>query len=343
MYNFKENIAVLLLFSSISPVSLALEFTVATHNIWDSLASSYNFTTKTNNGLLDCNKNDVSKSEFELRRQKYLAQLGEVIDRSKPFIIGFQEAMNRTRFVCDEPFIQKIDEYFSPNVVNRFFGLVSNGNYGNENGGVSGITGHSEIVGVYKGEAVVTNVNIEDEKYLLLTDTENRDTGAIALFQHLGDGRNIWFVTTHFLWAGGDVQKSLNDARNMIQQFKVEFDRKSAPVIFVGDFNINYHKNDEYNELMSAFEEAFPGIVDITQHIQNTKNNAAKNNPEKIDYIFYYSPHGNIRPKVNQIVVGGEFLSTFNVPAVYSKEAICIMGSCTPDHKMIWAKFEWMD
>ncbi|WP_143732433.1 endonuclease/exonuclease/phosphatase family protein [Microbulbifer sp. GL-2] len=343
MFNFKANVVVLLLLSFISPASLSFEFTIVTHNIWDSLATSYDITTKKDNGLLNCSKSESSKNEFDARFEAYLAQLDEVIDREKPFIIGFQEAMNRTKYVCDKPFIQEVDEYFSPNVVNRFYGLVSKSSYGDKNGGFSARTGPSGIVGIYKGEAVVTNVKIEDEKYLELTGVEGTDTGAIALFQDFGDGKNIWFVTAHFVWDNGDVQKSLIDAKDMIRQFKAEFIEKPAPVIFVGDFNIDYQINDQYNKLIEEFEKEFPGVVDITQHIANTKHNASKNSPEKIDYIFYYSPEGKIEPKVDQVVVGEEFLSTFNVPAAYTEEAICVMEKCTPDHKMIWAKFEWID
>ncbi|WP_445358098.1 endonuclease/exonuclease/phosphatase family protein [Microbulbifer sp. ANSA005] len=343
MFNFKVNAVVLLLLSFISPASLSLEFTVVTHNIWNSLASSYDVTTKKKNGLLNCSESESSKNDFDARFQAYLAQLDEVIDRGEPFIIGFQEAMNKTKQVCNKPFIQEVDDYFSPNVVNRFYGLVSNINWGMEDGGFSARTGPSEAVGVYKGGAVVTNVKIEDEKYLELTGTEGTDTGAIVLFQDFGDGKNVWFVTTHFVFVKGDTQKSLEDAKSMIQQFKTEFDKKPAPVIFVGDFNINYHKTEDYNELISAFKDEFPGVVDVTQHIQNTKNDAGANNPVKIDHIFYYSPQGKIRPKVNRVVVGKEFLSAFNIPVAHSKEAICVMDSCTPDHKMIWAKFEWVD
>ncbi|WP_444909322.1 endonuclease/exonuclease/phosphatase family protein [Microbulbifer sp. TRSA005] len=336
---------------SLSAVSLqAASFKVVSHNVWSGFTSFY-----------DLNVDEKPENPFKLscaddyykyrgRFEAYLNYLSEEVVKDEDFIIAFQEMDNKTKRACGDKFslTQEIDEYFSPGVENRFLGLVPmDGGKGYDNS-----QSHGAAAGVYNGNAIVTSPNVLDTKYKTVREVERVDgskflRGYIATLLEIEPGKQLWFVNIHATHHDTDKNLAVDDARKMLTEMKVVYEETPRPIIFAGDFNIKFG-TEYYDQLIDLFEKHFEGTIEATQPINKTYHYKIKDSvgggntlkdSHKIDYIFYYSPGGQIKQKV--LPAGALNKHPIPVMSAGAKDALCIDGECFPDHKLIYAEFYW--
>lgn len=343
------------IFLSLSAVSLqAASFKVISHNVWSGFTSFYdlNVDEKPENPFkLSC-ADDYYK--YKGRFEAYLNYLSEEVVKDEDFIIAFQEMDNKTKRACGDKFslTQEIDEYFSPGVENRFLGLVPmDGGEGYDNS-----QSHGAAAGVYNGNAIVTSPNILQTMYGrgdIEVRNENEENeylfsrGYIATLLEIEPGKQLWFVNIHATHHDTDKGLAVDDARKMLTEMKAVYEETPRPIIFAGDFNITF-RTEYYDQLIDLFEKHFEGTIEATQPINKTYQKKIKDSVgggntlkdgHKIDYIFYYSPGGQIKQKV--LPAGALNKHPIPVMSAGAKDALCIDGECFPDHKLIYAEFYW--
>ncbi|GAA5446136.1 hypothetical protein Misp06_04345 [Microbulbifer sp. NBRC 101763] len=336
-----------LIILSLSAVSLqAASFKVVSHNVWSGFTSFYdlNVDEKPENPFkLSC-ADDYYK--YKGRFEAYLSYLSEEVVKSENFIIAFQEMDNKTKRACGDKFslTQEVDEYFSPGVENRFLGLVPMD--GGE--GFANSQSHGAAAGVYNGNAIVTRPNIIETKYEKFRAIEGKSRrGYIATLLEVEPGKQLWFVNIHATHDKVARNLAVEDVEEMLVGMKDVYRETPRPIIFAGDFNITF-RTEYYDQLIDLFEKHFEGTIEATQPINKTYQNKIKDSvgggntlkdSHKIDYIFYYSPGGQIKQKV--LPAGALNKHPIPVMSAGAKDALCIDGECFPDHKLIYAEFYW--